>query len=253
MASGTDVFLSYNYGQDESDRNNHERVSIISEELRKIGYKIWFDEEHIWGDTAEKIYQEIEQSRGVIFFITSRYHDKVNSMNARDCCQLEFNYAARMKTRFKMVPVVMDKCMVDKSRWTGLIGLHLGGEIYVNMSGDLKNRTYLNEQMKVLQNELQRKGIHPTPGIFCSFFIFQYSSEESSSIYSKNISLKNLRNCISTFFCLVIILFNMDLYTLAFPAQSFEKLVFRVFFSLCFLLFFYIFIDFQTFIKLLFE
>ena len=253
MASGTDVFLCHNWGQDESDRNNHDRVSIINEELKKIGYQTWFDAERMWGGIVEKMSQGIEQSRGVIVFITSRYHDKVNSMNASDNCQLEFNYAARKKTRFKMVPVVMEKCMVDTSRWTGSIGMHLGGEIYVNMSGDLKNRTYLNEQMKVLQNELQCKGIHPTPGIFCSFFIFQYSSEESSSIYSKNISLKNFRNCISTFFFLVIILFNMDLYTLAFPAQSFEKLVFRVFFPLCFLLFFYIFIDFQTFIKLLFE
>ena len=253
MASGTDVFLSYNWGQDESDRNNHDRVSIINKELKKIGYQTWFDTERLLGSIAEKMSQGIEQSRGVIVFITSRYHDKVNSMNASDNCQLEFKYAARKKTRLKMVPVVMEKCMVDTKRWTGLIGMHLGGEIYVNMSGDLKNSTYLNEQMKVLQNVLQCKGIHPTPGIFCSFFIFQYSSEESSSIYSKNISLKNLRNCISTFFCLVIILFNMDLYTLAFPTHSFEKLVFRVFFSLRFLLFFYVFIDFQTFIKLLFE
>ena len=253
MASGTDVFLSYNWGQDESDRNNHDRVSIINKELKKIGYQTWFDTERLLGSIAEKMSQGIEQSRGVIVFITSRYHDKVNSMNASDNCQLEFKYAARKKTRLKMVPVVMEKCMVDTKRWTGLIGMHLGGEIYVNMSGDLKNSTYLNEQMKVLQNVLQCKGIHPTPGIFCSFFIFQYSSEESSSIYSKNISLKNLRNCISTFFCLVIILFNMDLYTLAFPTHSFEKLVFRVFFSLRSLLFFYVFIDFQTFIKLLFE
>ena len=103
-------------------------------------------------------------------------------MNASENCQLEFNYASRKKTRLKMVAVVMESCMFDTSRWTGPIGMHLGGEIYVKMSGDLNNKGYLRKQMKILQNELQSKGIQPFPGIFCSCFNFQYYCEENSSI-----------------------------------------------------------------------
>ena len=174
MASGTDIFLSHNWGQDESGRNNHERVSIINKELKKIGYQTWFDEERIRGGVVEKMAQGIEQTKGVIVFITRQYHYKVNGRKASDNCQLEFNYASRMKTRLKMVAVVMESCMGDTSRWTGPVGMHLGGEMYVDMSGDLKNRHYLSEKMKILQNELKSKGIQPTPGIFFSCFIFRY-------------------------------------------------------------------------------
>ena len=182
MALGTDVFLSHNWGKDETGHDNHERVSLINKELQKMGYQTWFDAECMSGGIVERMSQGIEQTKGVIVFITRRYHDKVNSMNASDNCQLEFNYASRKKTRLKMVAVVMESCMRDTSRWTGSIGMHLGGELYVDMSGDLKNRTYLNEQRKVLQKELQSRGIQPTLGILCSCFIFQYYGEESSSI-----------------------------------------------------------------------
>ena len=165
MASGTDIFLSHNWGKDESGRNNHERVSIINKELKKVGYQTWFDEEPMTGGVAEKVAQGIEQTKGVIVFITRQYHYKVNGSKASGNCQLEFNYASRMKTRLKVVAVVMESCMGDTSRWTGPIGMHLGGEMYVEMSEDLKNRTYLSEKMKVLQNELKSKGIQPTPGI----------------------------------------------------------------------------------------
>ena len=170
MEAGTDTFLSYNWGKDESGRDNRERVSIINKELQKMGYQTWFDAECMSGGMVEKMSEGIEQTKGVIVFITRRYHDKVNSMNASDNCQLEFNYASRKKTRLKMVAVVMESCMRDTSRWTGPIGIHLGGEIYVDMSGELKNKIELNEQMKVLQNELKSKGIQPSSGILMFHF-----------------------------------------------------------------------------------
>ena len=172
MASGTDVFLSHNWGKDESGRDNHERVSLINEELKRLGYQTWFDAERMTGCIAEKISQGIEQTKGVIVFITRRYHEKVNGLDTGDNCQLEFNYASRKKKRSNMVAVLMDKCMCNTNIWTGLVGLHLGGEMYVDMSGDLKNRTYLSKQIKRLQNELQSKEIKPTRGILCSLFYF---------------------------------------------------------------------------------
>ena len=172
MASDTDIFLSHNWGEDVSGRDNHERVSIINEELKKIGYQTWFDEERISGCVVGEMAKGIEKTKGVIVFITRKYIDKVEGNNARDNCQLEFNYASRIKTRLKMVPVVMESCMVDTSRWTGPVGKHLGGEISVKMIENLNNRTYLNKQMKFLQKELQSKGIQPTPGILLLMFHF---------------------------------------------------------------------------------
>ena len=41
--SKTDLFLSHNWSPDEKGRNNHDRVSVINEALKKLGYKCWFD------------------------------------------------------------------------------------------------------------------------------------------------------------------------------------------------------------------
>ena len=169
----TDIFLSYNWDKDESGRDNQHRVSLINTELKDLGYETWFDKERVWGSITEKTSQGIERSKGVIVFITRRYHEKVNGEDASDNCQLEFNYAAIRKTRKKMVAVVMDKCMCDTKIWTGQVGMHLGGEKYVDMTGDLKDRNYLSNRIKVLENELKLKEIVQLPGNLCSYFTFQ--------------------------------------------------------------------------------
>ena len=133
MATGTDVFLSHNWGSDESGRDNHQRVSLINKELLQRGYKTWFDEDKMTGNIDEKMAKGIEQTEGVIVFLTRKYHDKVNSNNARDNCKKAFLYASEKKTRLKMVPVVMEKCMLDTNTWNGLVGFNLCREMYVSM------------------------------------------------------------------------------------------------------------------------
>ena len=51
--------------------------------------------------------------------------------------------------------------MRDTSKWTGIIGLYLGGKMYVDLSEDL-NDSNLNKGMGMLCKELQRIGIAPT-------------------------------------------------------------------------------------------
>ena len=155
------VFLSHNWGKDISGRDNHDRVVLINKELEKIGYQTWLDTERITGGLVEKMIEGIEQADGVIAFITRRYYEKVKGRNARDNCYIEFEYASRKKTKLKMVAVIMEKCMCDTKRWIGLISVHLGGEKFIDMSGDLDNRAYLSKQMEALDKELQSKGIKP--------------------------------------------------------------------------------------------
>ena len=124
------------------------------------------------GNIDEKIAQGIEQNQGVIVFITRNYHNKVNSTNDKDNCKKEFMYASRVKGKSRMIPIVMGESMRSTSKWSGLVGYHLGGEMFVDMSGDLENKTYVSQQMEALKKELQFKGIHLQPGVFCSYFGF---------------------------------------------------------------------------------
>ena len=45
----TDVLFLHYWGTDELGRSNHQQVSIINKEPRRIGYQIWFDEDQISG------------------------------------------------------------------------------------------------------------------------------------------------------------------------------------------------------------
>ena len=162
MAQTTNVFLSHNWGDDNLRRDNHFRVSIINKELQDIGYKTWFDGDHLKGDLFEQIAQGIENSQGVIVFITQKYIDKVDGENAGDICKKEFNYAAVKKTSANMVAVLMETEMRATEKWTGPVGFFLSSKMYIDMSGDLKKKTYLSQQINRLKEVLQFMGIHPT-------------------------------------------------------------------------------------------
>ena len=183
MDNSTDVFLSHNWGKDEKHRDNHRRASRINDGLKEIGYQTWFDEERLRGNLAQKISQGIEQTKGVIVFITLAYHDKVNSEDG-NYCNLEFDYAMRKKGK-SMIAVVMEKRMCDARKWEGPVGLHLGGEKYIDMSGNLKKKHYFFKQLKHLQRELQSKGIQPRQSIFSFSFSFSVLLSRKNTILAR--------------------------------------------------------------------
>ena len=189
MAARTDVFLSHDWGKDEYGRDNHQRVSLINDELKARGYKTWFDEEKLAGNIDMEMTQGIEQTEGVIAFITRRYYEKVNGENARDNCQKEFQHASEIKTRAKIVPVVMEESMRDATPWKGLAGINIGREMYVDMSGDIENKAYLNQKMELLLRQLQSKGIQPVQGIF--FFSLLSNMSVKTSFISAKYSIKH--------------------------------------------------------------
>ena len=164
MAPGSHVFLSHNWGKDDSGRDNHYRVSLINKELKKIGYQTWFDADRMTGDIVKQMSQGIEQTKGVLVFITRRYLEKVTGEDSSDNCKLEFEYATRNKTSSKMIAVIMEKSMSKSREWTGSVGMHLGGKIYVDMTGDLEDEAYLSKQMEILQREIQSIGIQLLSG-----------------------------------------------------------------------------------------
>ena len=189
MAARTDVFLSHDWGKDEYGRDNHQRVSLINDELKARGYKTWFDEEKLAGNIDMEMAQGIEQTEGMIAFITRRYYEKVNGENARDNCQKEFQHASEIKTRAKIVPVVMEESMRDATPWKGLAGINIGREMYVDTSGDIENKAYLNQKMELLLRQLQSKGIQPVQGIF--FFSLLSNMSVKTSFISAKYSIKH--------------------------------------------------------------
>jgi hypothetical protein len=62
--------------------------------------------------------------------------NKVGGSDAKDNCKREFNYAARLLSSSKMIPVVMEEQVSNPNSWTGPVGMELGGILYVRMWDD---------------------------------------------------------------------------------------------------------------------
>lgn len=93
----TDVFFSHDWGVDENQQNNHDRVAKINNYLLEKGVKTWFDGDKMRGDIVEKMCNGINHTKLVIVFVTDNYIKKVASSNFNDNCLLEFKYAMRKK------------------------------------------------------------------------------------------------------------------------------------------------------------
>jgi hypothetical protein len=128
-----DAFLSHNWGE---NNINHQQVGMINNYLKSAGLRTWFDEENMSGNAVmHDMAKGIDESRKVIVFITAGYMAKVESDNRTDNCQLEFSYSTRTKGgALNMIPVIMEPGLRDVSRWTGPVGLVLGGALYFDLS-----------------------------------------------------------------------------------------------------------------------
>jgi hypothetical protein len=82
-----------------------------------------------------------------VVFVTEQYIAKVGGTGrhgSSDNCKAEFEYAYRKKTASGMVLAVLDKGARDQQKWTGPVGLRLGGKLYTDMvdegSGDANDK-----------------------------------------------------------------------------------------------------------------
>ena len=162
MAEATDLFLSHDWGEDGS--TNHQRVKKINEAIKKLGYITWFDDERMVGNVREKMANGIDNTKCFIAFLTKRYHDKVVFGPDTDNCRTEFDYAS---TTVPMVAVVLDASMRNNREWKGNIGLSLRKNLYIDMSGDIDDPSYLSMQLRLLTNDLNSKGIFPNRPSMC--------------------------------------------------------------------------------------
>jgi hypothetical protein len=131
-----DVFLSHNWGTDEENRDNHQRVSRINSMLKDKGIKTWFDEEQIEGNIRDTMATAIVHSKLILIFITKRYNDKIERKDISDNCYYEFNFATKEKSNH-IDAVVMEKKMRNTCDWCIRLRAELGNLLFTDLSEDL--------------------------------------------------------------------------------------------------------------------
>ena len=157
LLNANDVFLTHDWGTDESGRNNHKRVSRICHALQKKGLKCWFDEDEMEGRIHQKMSDGIDSSRLVLIFITERYIDKVagkGALGAGDNCLYEFDYAYQMKPG-KSIAVVMEQRCSSTNTWYGPVGGCLGSSLYQAFWDDKKFNENLESLYGMIMNMIK--------------------------------------------------------------------------------------------------
>lgn len=135
----TDAFLTHDWGIDELDRSNHDRVNRMNAALKARGLRTWFDEDKMADNIVEQMTDGIDSSRCVVVFITDRYMTKVAGKGPnkdKDNCLYEFQHASISKGPGKMIPVVMEPQCEDNSGWFGILAGHLRSKLYLSYTSD---------------------------------------------------------------------------------------------------------------------
>ena len=153
----TDVFLTHDWGKDELGRSNHDRVAVVNEALKELGYKTWFDSDRMTGDILNQMATGIDNTKVILVFVTQRYAQKVGGSNEKDNCKLEFQYAARVKGKALMIPIIMEDRMKRPGEWIGPIGLILGGELAVRMSYEFSDSEKFKAGIAELKDEIDSR------------------------------------------------------------------------------------------------
>ena len=146
----TDLFLSHNWGK---DGENHQKVAKINRALQDLGYVTWFDDKEMYGDIRARMAEGIKNTKCCLAFLTEEYHQKVVYGPESDNCKSEFDFAS---TTVPVRAVVLEECMKNPHTWEGNIAITLKIKLYVDMSGDIDNREYFQEQMQQLKKELDK-------------------------------------------------------------------------------------------------
>lgn len=122
--------MSHAWDVDQLGRSTHRRVKALCTELKALGWKVWFDEDNLvlGANIDSKMALGICNSDAVCVFITRPYIEKVNAQNTN--CSKEGNLAhATGKT---ILPIAMEKNMLNPKSWKGIAAMYLGNTLYVS-------------------------------------------------------------------------------------------------------------------------
>jgi len=137
-----DIFLSHAWGTDDENRNNHERVKILSKLLLNKGYSVWFDENEIIGNIDNSIMKGITNAQVVLVCLTEKYCNKINNSvyhnSPNDNCYKEWNFC--LFKQKKIIPVIMEKKMEEVFlKDDGVIQMYLNNVMFINYYDDEDN------------------------------------------------------------------------------------------------------------------
>jgi hypothetical protein len=137
-----EIFISHTWIKDNLNRNNHERCKLLCDNLKKLGYSVWFDHYDMQNSIDNSIMLSINNCKIFLVCLTEAYCNKINNSISNniisDNCFKEWNYALYKKKI--IVPVLMEAKMIDFLKNNdGIIQMYLNTLIYFDITHDNYN------------------------------------------------------------------------------------------------------------------
>lgn len=149
--SPINLFLSHAWDVDSLGRSTHQRAKLLNDGLKKLGWKLWFDEEKLLlgSNIDAEMARGIERSDAICLCITKKYIEKINSQIPGDNCAKEFNLSFVSGKR--ILPLIFEREMLDIRNWPrGVAQMYLAHTLYVDCTGDIQCALTKLSQMLLL-------------------------------------------------------------------------------------------------------
>eukprot|EP00662_Eupelagonemidae_sp_cell21_P042716 gene42716-biopygen120382 len=150
------AFFCFAQSKDQLGRCNLVRVSKMYERLREVGLTC-FDPAQTCTLTAGDVCTAMEQSKAVIVCITRSFLLRASGKGHHgtdDMCWKEFDYVCNSKGIARALPVVMEPSCRRTNEWRGIVGMNLGGVMYVDLADE--DDVSFDKGMAHLEKELLR-------------------------------------------------------------------------------------------------
>jgi len=128
------VMLSYSWSQQATAKR-------ISDSLKRAGYNVWLDIEHMKGSTLEIMAEAVENASCVLICMSRKYKDSPH-------CRMTGEYVNNVRKSF--IPIMME----SNYKPDGWLGILLGGRLWY----DYTNEHRWEEKMQRLVLELGDRG-----------------------------------------------------------------------------------------------
>jgi len=145
------VFLTHNWGP---NNQNHNRVSLVNDELKRRGVVTWFDTDRMQGNIANQMAGGINNSVATVVFVTNDYVIKVAGKGRNgnnDNCKLEFEYACEQRSVDNLIVVEMEN---TKKPWIGSVGLYAGKLLHYSFKKDRDLESCVDDIMNEIQQRI---------------------------------------------------------------------------------------------------
>jgi len=138
MSNTKDIFITHNWGSDNSYRDNHARCKELAYILVNKGYSVWFDNFDIVDNIDKNIIEGINNSKVVLICLTEKYCNKIsngtNNQVISDNCYKEWNYC--LSKGKKIIPIVLEENLF-KLKSSEIIQMYINSIFYIDMSKNI--------------------------------------------------------------------------------------------------------------------